>query len=152
MTTPAAEGFSMPAEWQPHERCWMAWPCRQELWGDRLDDARDAYAAVAQAISEFEPVTMIANPEDVAAASMNCGRGVDVLPMELDDSWMRDIGPTFLLDGKGGIAGSDWHFNAWGHKYDYYNKDARLAEALLDHLDIRRFDAPFVLEGGAIHQ
>ncbi|MCK4866448.1 MAG: agmatine deiminase family protein, partial [Alphaproteobacteria bacterium] len=44
MTTPAAEGFSMPAEWQPHERCWMAWPCRQELWGDRLDDARDAYA------------------------------------------------------------------------------------------------------------
>lgn len=69
MTTPATEGFSMPAEWQPHERCWMAWPCRQELWGDRLDDARDAYAAVAQAISEFEPVTMVASPGDVAAAS-----------------------------------------------------------------------------------
>ena len=82
MTTPAAEGFSMPAEWHPHERCWMAWPCRQELWGDRLDDARDAYAKIAQAIAEFEPVTMVANPEDVAAASMNCGRGVDVLPMD----------------------------------------------------------------------
>ncbi len=151
MTTPAAEGFAMPAEWRPHERCWMAWPCRQETWGDRLDDARDAYAAVAQAIAEYEPVTMVANPQDVAAASINCGRGVDVLPMDLDDSWMRDIGPTFLLDGKGGIAGSDWHFNAWGHKYDYFNNDARLAESLLDHLDIRRFDAPFILEGGAIH-
>lgn len=151
MSTPAAEGFAMPAEWRPHERCWMAWPCRQEVWGDRLDDARDAYAAVAQAISAFEPVTMIANPQDVAAASINCGRGVDVLPMDIDDSWMRDTGPTFLLDGNGGIAGNDWHFNAWGHKYDYYNNDARVAESLLDHLDIRRFDAPFVLEGGAIH-
>lgn len=151
MTTPAAEGFAMPAEWYPHERCWMAWPCRQELWGDRLDDARAAYAEVAQAIAEFEPVTMIANPEDVAAASMKCGRGVDVLPMEIDDSWMRDTGPTFVLDGQGDIAGCDWHFNAWGHKYEYYNKDARLAEVLLDHLKIRRFDAPFVLEGGAIH-
>jgi agmatine deiminase len=151
MTTPAAEGFAMPAEWRPHERCWMAWPCRQEIWGDRLDDARDAYAAVAQAISAFEPVTMIANPQDVAAASINCGRGVDVLPMDIDDSWMRDTGPTFLLDGNGGIAGSDWHFNAWGRKYDYFNNDARVAESLLDHLEIRRFDAPFVLEGGAIH-
>jgi agmatine deiminase len=151
MTTPAAEGFSMPAEWHRHERCWMAWPCRQETWGDRLDDARDAYAIIAQAIAEFEPVTMVANHGDVAAASMNCGRGVDVLPMDLDDSWMRDIGPTFLLDGNGGIAASDWSFNAWGYKYDGYDKDARVAEALLGHLDIRRFDAPFVLEGGAIH-
>jgi agmatine deiminase len=151
MTTPASEGFFMPAEWHPHERCWMAWPCRQDLWGDRLDDAREAYAAVAQAIAEFEPVTMIANPDDVVGASMACGRGVEVLPMELDDSWMRDIGPTFLLDAKGNLAANDWHFNAWGHKYDFYNKDARLAEALLDHLGVHRFDAPFVLEGGAIH-
>jgi len=151
MSTPAADGFSMPAEWHVHERCWMAWPCRRELWGDRLEDARAAYAEVAQSIAEFEPVTMIANHEDVAAASMKCGRGVDVLPMELDDSWMRDIGPTFLLDGGGSVAGCDWHFNAWGQKYDYYNKDARLAESLLAHLDIRRFEAPAILEGGAIH-
>lgn len=151
MTTPATEGFFMPAEWHSHERCWMAWPCRQELWGDRLQDARDAYADVAQTVAEFEPVTMVANPADVATASMACGRGVDVLPMDLDDSWMRDIGPTFLLDSKGDIAGSDWRFNAWGNKYEYYNKDSRLAETLLEHLKIRRFDAPFVLEGGAIH-
>lgn len=151
MTTPAAEGFFMPAEWHPHDRCWMAWPCRQELWEDRIDDARAAYAEVAQAIAEFEPVTMVANHEDVAAASMKCGRGVDVLPMELDDSWMRDFGPTFLIDRKGNIAGSDWRFNAWGQKYEHYSKDARLAGNLLEYLKIRRLDAPFILEGGAIH-
>lgn len=151
MTTPAAAGFHMPAEWQPHARCWMAWPCREDLWGDTLDDARKAYAAVAQAIAEFEPVTMVANPGDVATASLACGQSVDVLPMALDDSWMRDFGPTFVVDGKGGIAGCDWLFNAWGDKYEYYNNDARLAGTLLEHLDIRRFEAPFVLEGGAVH-
>lgn len=151
MSTPAAKGFLMPAEWQAHERCWMAWPCRQETWGDRLGDARAAYAEVAQAISEFEPVTMIANAADVATASMKCGRGVDVLPMEIDDSWMRDTGPTFLLDGAGGIAACDWRFNAWGQKYDYYSNDAKLAGNLLTHLGIERFEAPAVLEGGAIH-
>lgn len=151
MTTPAAEAFRMPAEWEPHDRCWMAWPCREELWGDRLDDVRDAYAAVAQAIAEFEPVTLVANPGDVAAASIACGKTVDVTPMEIDDSWMRDIGPTFVVNGAGEVAGCDWHFNAWGNKYEYFNKDARLAEALLQKVGLRRFDAPFVLEGGAIH-
>jgi agmatine deiminase len=57
---PADDGFFMPAEWTPHERCWMEWPCRAELWGDRLEAARDAYAEVATAIARFEPVTMIA--------------------------------------------------------------------------------------------
>lgn len=141
----------MPAEWQPHERCWMAWPCREEIWDGRIEDARKACAAVAQAIAEFETVTMIANPADVASASLACGRGVDILPMDIDDSWMRDIGPTYVVDDRGAIAGCDWHFNAWGHKYDYYNNDARLAEALLARQGIPRFDAPFVLEGGAIH-
>ena len=151
MTVPAAEGFYMPAEWQPHARCWMAWPCREEIWDGRIEDTRQAYAEVARAIAEFEPVTMVANHTDVAAASLACGRGVEILPMDIDDSWMRDVGPTYVVDGKGGIAGCDWHFNAWGHVYEFYNNDARLAEALLAHQEIRRLDAPFVLEGGAVH-
>ena len=151
MTTPAAEGFRMPAEWQPHARCWMAWPCREELWGDRLDDAREAYAAVAQAIADFEPVTMVTNPSDVAAASLACGKTVDVVPMDIDDSWMRDVGPTFVVNDAGEVAGCDWHFNGWGHKYEFFSNDAKLAELVLQKLKYRRFDAPFVLEGGAIH-
>lgn len=151
MTVPAAEGYFMPAEWQKHARCWMAWPCREEIWDGRIEETRRAYAEVARAIAEFEPVTMIANPGDVAAASLACGRGVDILPMDIDDSWMRDVGPTYVVDGKGGIAGCDWHFNAWGNTYEFYNNDAKLAELLLAHQGIRRLDAPFVLEGGAIH-
>jgi agmatine deiminase len=151
MRRPAEDGYYMPGEWHPHKRCWMAWPCRAELWGDGLDAAREAYATVAKAIAEFEPVTMVANPDDVAEVSLRCGSGVAALPLALDDSWMRDIGPSFVIDGKGGLAGTDWRFNAWGGKYDTYDKDAALAQALLKHTEITRHAAPLVLEGGSIH-
>ena len=61
--TPA--DFIMPAEWERHQRCWMAWPCRESLWGSpaELEKARAAYASVANAIARFEPVTMVARPE-----------------------------------------------------------------------------------------
>lgn len=141
----------MPAEWHRHERCWMAWPCRKELWGDGLDAAREAYAEVARAIAQFEPVSIIVQPQDVATVSVKLGKAVDVLPMEIDDSWTRDTAPTFLIDGNGKIAGCNWRFNGWGGKYPDFERDARLTERLLDHLKIDRYDAPFVLEGGAIH-
>jgi agmatine deiminase len=151
MSVPLDDGFTMPAEWHPHERCWMAWPCHPETWGDGLEAARDAYAAVAKAIAAFEPVTMLANSGDVAAASLRCGSGVEVMAMALTDSWTRDTGPTFVVDGKGGIAGVDWRFNAWGGNYDDFADDAALAERLLQHLGIARYAAPVVMEGGAIH-
>ncbi len=151
MRRPIEDGFFMPAEWATHKRCWMAWPCRLELWGEHLDAAREAYAEVARTIAEFEPVTMIANPEDVAEVSLRCGAHVGALPLALDDSWTRDIGPSFLLDGKGGLAGVDWHFNAWGGDYPDYRKDADLAGALLSHLEVARYEAPLILEGGSIH-
>ncbi len=151
MATPADRGLFMPAEWHPHDRCWMAWPCRVELWGDRLEAARAAYAKVASAIAEFEPVTMIANPENVAEVSLHCGPGIACLPMPHDDSWIRDNGPSFVIDGKGAIAGIDWRFNAWGEKIHPYDRDAAVAAAVLEHLDIAREAAPLVLEGGSIH-
>jgi agmatine deiminase len=141
----------MPAEWAPHARCWMAWPCRAALWGGGLDAARAAYADVARTISRFEPVTMIARPEDAAGARVLCGSDITVETFPIDDSWMRDIGPTFLVDKQDGMAGCAWRFNAWGGKYSDYADDAALAGRLLDRLGVRRFDAPFVLEGGAIH-
>lgn len=151
MSNPAEDGFYMPAEWHPHSRCWMAWPCRADLWGDGLDDARHAYAEVARTIVEFEPVTMLANPEDLAEVSLRCGSGVACLPMALDDSWMRDTGPSFVIDGKGGVAGVDWRFNAWGGKYEPYKRDAEIAKAVLAHIEVSRYAAPLVLEGGAFH-
>lgn len=151
MSTPAADGFRMPAEWAPHDRCWMAWPCRAESWGGALAGARRAFAAVASAIAAFEPVTMIANEADVAAARRACGPTVPVLSLPLDDSWTRDTGPSFVVDGRGRLAGVDWRFNAWGGLFERHDADAALAGRLLGHLKVPRYPAPLVLEGGAVH-
>jgi agmatine deiminase len=129
----------------------MAWPCHLPTWGEGIEAARRAYAETARAIAEFEPVTMVARPEHVAVASLQCGGGIEVMALEIDDSWLRDNGPTFVIDGADGVAGVDWRFNAWGNLYQDHRRDAAAAEHLLDHLGMRRYEAPLVLEGGSIH-
>jgi len=144
----------MPAEWAPHAGCWMTWPCRPENWDD-IERARAAYARVARAIAAFEPVTMTANAEHVAQARKALGVGfganVDVVVVPSDDSWARDTAPTFVVDGRGGLAGVDWRFNAYGGIYERYARTANMARRILDLLGARRFAAPLVLEGGAVH-
>ncbi len=151
MSTPREQGFAMPPESARHDRCWMAWPCRGELWGERMAAARQTYAEVAQAIAQFEPVTMIARPDLTAEASLHCGQGISVLPLDHDDSWTRDTAPTFVIDRQGQLAGVDWRFNGYGEQAPNYAKDARLAEAICERLKVPRFAAPIVLEGGALH-
>ncbi|MCW2247153.1 agmatine deiminase [Azospirillum fermentarium] len=155
MTTPAARGFRMPGEWVPHTRCWMAWPCRPETWPEgRFDAATQAYAEVARAIAEFEPVTMVCDPADVAEASLACGAGgsgIQILPVPLSDSWIRDTGPSFVTDGRGALAGVHWGFNAWGGNYAECGKDREVGRLVLEHLGLERFRAPLVMEGGSFH-
>ncbi|HPI62634.1 MAG TPA: agmatine deiminase family protein, partial [Alphaproteobacteria bacterium] len=151
MTVPTDESFYMPAEWQHHTRCWMAWPEREELWGEHLEAARNAYAEVAHAIALFEPVTMIAKSKNVAEVSIRCKGKVNTLAVAHDDSWLRDNGPTFVVNPKKGVAAIRWQWNAWGNKYPGYERDALVSEAILNHLGIRWFNAPMVMEGGAIH-
>ncbi|MDQ2102401.1 agmatine deiminase family protein [Azospirillum isscasi] len=152
MTTPAAEGFTMPGEWERHTRCWMAWPCRPETWPDgAFDAAAAAYTDVARSISRFEPVTMVCDPADVADASLACGPGVEILPLPISDSWVRDTGPSFVIDGKGRLAGVHWRFNAWGGNYPDCAKDQQVGRLMLEHLGLRRFEAPLVMEGGSFH-
>lgn len=153
MTTPAVNGFFMPGEWAPHTRCWMAWPCRPETWPieDGIDAARDAYAEVARAIARFEPVTMVCDPDDVAEASLACGAGVQIMPFPISDSWIRDTGPSFVVDGRGSLAGVHWRFNAWGGNYEDCEPDQAVGRLILEHLDVPRHAAPLVMEGGAFH-
>jgi agmatine deiminase len=140
----------MAPDWVPHSRCWMAWPCREASWGGQLEEARRSFGEVAQAIAAHEPVTMIARPELVAMASLYCGPGITVLPMAHDDSWTRDTGPSFLLDGRGGIAGVAWRFNGWGELHPDHGQDQQMARRILDHVGVRRYDGELVVEGGAI--
>ncbi len=149
MENPADDGFIMPAEWAPHARCWMMWPCREEVWDD-MAATKSGYAAVARAIRLFEPVTMVARPEDVAEAQAFLGPAIDVMAAPIDDSWARDSGPCFLTDGKGGLAGTDFRFNAWGGKYQGYDNDDRVAARMLEAAGARRFASPLTAEGGGI--
>ncbi len=150
MSTPREQGFAMPPEWARHDRCWMAWPCRQELWGERLAAVQQTYAEIARAVADFEPVTMIARPELTAEASLRCGQGISVLPLEHDDSATRDVLPGFVSDRAGRLAGIDWRYNGYGGRTSSHAADARLAETICERVKATRFAAPVVLEGGAL--
>jgi agmatine deiminase len=149
--TPASDGFAMPAEWARHTRCWMAWPSRESSWARAggLGPARLAHVDVARAIQRFEPVSVIARPQDAAEAGRLLGRAIPVVALAVDDAWLRDTGPTFLIDNTGRLAATDWQFNAWGGKLAAYAADAAIAERLLARLAVKRYAAPVVNEGGA---
>jgi agmatine deiminase len=141
----------MPAEWAPHERTLMGWPCRRELWGDQLAQAKVEFAATANAVAAFEPLTMVcATPGDAAEARAALTAGAEVVALAIDDSWLRDNGPIFVLDGHGRRAGVDFRFNSWGEKFSPYDADAAVGALIVDRLGDRRYDAPFVLEGGSV--
>jgi agmatine deiminase len=141
----------MPAEWARHERTLMAWPTRPDLWGDQLQPARQEYAATANAIAAFEPLTMVcASAAEAAQARGALTAAVDVVELPIDDSWLRDCGPIFVVDGDGRRAGVHFGFNSWGGKFAPWDRDAAVGALLVEHVGDRRYDAPFVLEGGAV--
>jgi agmatine deiminase len=145
---PADLGFSMPAEWAPHAGCWMAWPKRVELWMDRLEAAREDYLRVARSIAKFEPVTMVADSLHAADARSRCGPSIKVVSMPIDDSWLRDSGPTFVVDRVGRRAAAAFKFNAWGGKYQPYDKDAAVGEHIAALTGCPAYRSNLVAEGG----
>lgn len=152
MTTPREDGFRMPAEWEPHQMTLMQWPTytRAELWGDLFENALDDFAEVARAVARFEPLLMIADPDQVQESRDRCGSdNIDVIGIPIDDSWARDDGPIFVRDEAGRLALVKFEFNSWGEKYLPYDRDACVPEAIASHLGVRRYDAPMVLEGGS---
>jgi agmatine deiminase len=141
--------FRMPAEWELHERCLMAWT-GAEKWGKHLEAARSNYAEVANAIAAFEPLTMMVNAEDLAGARRALTSDIEILEMPFEYAWTRDSGPIVVVDEKGNRAGVDFRFNSWGEKFVPYEQTAASAEAVLGTLGIERIESPMVLEGGAI--
>ena len=148
-STPAADGFAMPAEWEPHAACLMAWPSRPDLWGGRLDEAKRDYAAVAEAIGRFEPVLMVCSPGGEADVKRQCGSAVEVLPIPIDDSWIRDSGPVFVRYAAGRVAAVSFRFNAWGERWHPHDSDAALGARIAEYLQMRCYTSSMVLEGGA---
>lgn len=140
----------MPGEFAPHERTLICWPVRESIYpGPLIEEARDAHAALARAIVEYEPVTMIAAPGQGADAAERCGGAIDVVELPISDSWFRDSGPIYV-EGSGDRIAIDFVFNGWGEKYPPWDDDAAVARAWATHAghEVRRVD--MVLEGGSI--
>jgi len=150
--TPKQAGFFMPPEWYPHERCWMAWPYHEQTWSKiGLNRARQAYARVADAIAQYEPVTIIVKPEDRPEVERLCRKPMGFLSLPINDSWTRDTGCTFLLDHASRLAGIDWIHNAWGENYLDYHLDQQIAAAMIKQTHAEYFHASLVMEGGSFH-
>jgi agmatine deiminase len=154
-STPAADGYRMPGEFEAHSGCWMAWPERPDNWRLGARPAQHAYAAVAEAINASDPVTVAVSDAQFEHCRSLLSPSIRVVEVATDDAWMRDTGPTFLLDDHGGRRGVDWHFNAWGGLhgglYLPWDRDERVAQKVLEIEGADRYRAPIVLEGGSIH-
>jgi agmatine deiminase len=146
----------MPAEWAPHERTWMAWPHADYTLGDSAAEATEAYRAwsnVANAVVEFEPVTMLVHPEQVSVAREYLDDRVELVETLLDDGWMRDIGPTFVKNDSGDLLAVDWTFNGWGGQSEWstWDNDDRIASTIASRIGVQPVRSRLVNEGGGIH-
>lgn len=155
-TLPREDGFSMPAEFEPHYGCLMIWPERADSWQYGAVAARRAFCEVAKAIAESEKVIMLVSFEQYDTAREMLPEHIRVVEMSTDDAWARDCGPTFVKNKAGEIRGIDWGFNAWGGLYDglYFpwDKDNKVARKVCDLFEKDTYDVrDFILEGGAIH-
>jgi agmatine deiminase len=144
----------MPAEWENHSGCWLLWPERPDNWRQGGKPAQEAFTEVAEAISQGEPVTMAVSYGQYDNARHHLPDDIRVVEMTNDDSWIRDCGPTFVVDDEGDVRGVDWIFNAWGGLVDglYFPwaADDAVARKVCEIEGTDRYRADFVLEGGSI--
>ncbi|MFM2479912.1 agmatine deiminase [Celerinatantimonas sp. YJH-8] len=152
---PIEEGFYMPGEHHPQCEVWMAWPVRSDNWRNGAKPAQKTFVDIACAIAEETPVVMVVNQVQYANAREQLPAHIKVIEMSYNDSWMRDIGATYVINSQGQRRGVSWQFNAWGGLVDglYFpwNLDDQVAEKMLSLTNDDRYQAPLVLEGGSIH-
>jgi agmatine deiminase len=154
-STPAADAFRMPGEFEPHRGCWLLWPERSDTWRLGAKPAQQAFVAVATAIAQSEAVTVGVSQAQFGNARAQLPEAVRVVELSHNDAWMRDMGPTCVVNGAGEVRGIDWMFNAWGGLqgglYFPWDQDDLVAQKALEIEGLARYRAPLVLEGGGIH-
>ncbi|GAB4816515.1 hypothetical protein N2152v2_003561 [Parachlorella kessleri] len=165
--TPKQLGYTMPGEFEPHLCCWMGWPTSGYLWREGAKPAQDQYAGVAKAISQFEPVKMIASPGEAAAQARTVfadAPNVEVVEIPIEDGWARDWGASWVAkteNGKRTVAGVHWDYDAYGGTLKKllgmptmmpdWTLDYEAGRKMVEHLGQRVFEAPIHVEGGSIH-
>jgi agmatine deiminase len=147
--------WTMPAETAAQKRVWMAFPHGGYTLGDTEAEAhaaRSTWANVAHAVAEFAPVSMVVDPADTQIAAQYLEERIEIRTAELNDAWMRDIGPTFVTNAAGELAAVDWVFNGWGAQdWAAWDKDALIGAAVAGWAGVPRIASALVNEGGAIH-
>jgi agmatine deiminase len=147
--------WRMPHEGNRQDRLWLAWPTQGYLLGDTAADAETArltWAAVATAAARFEPVTVVVHPRDAALAPKYLDAQIEVREQEIDDAWIRDSGPSFVLDGQGRLGAVTWVFNGWGQQeWASWEHDRLLGRTVAEWTGATRVDSDLVNEGGGIH-
>jgi agmatine deiminase len=147
--------WTMPAEWAPHDRIWMAFPRVGYTLGDdpvSAEEAWRAWSAVANTAARFESVSVVVDPSAMGEARARLSSDIEVREAPLDDFWMRDIGPTFVVDGAGALGAVDWTFNGWGaNAWSTWERDDRIARFVAEAAGAVHVPSPLVNEGGAIH-
>ena len=157
-STPKKDGYRMPAEYEPHEATIMIWPTRSGSWGKDASKAKEAFKQIFTEIVKSEKLILLADREhiDEARDCVKALENVEIYDIESNDSWARDVAPTFVKDDFGSVRAINWEFNAWGGDFDGLYKDYRLDNEipfkLCEKMKVDVYDAaPFVLEGGSIH-
>ncbi|MCX6129667.1 MAG: agmatine deiminase family protein, partial [Proteobacteria bacterium] len=151
-------GLYMPAEWAPHSATWMSWPFDDEMWFGHLTEVRCEYRDLVRTLARFEAIHLLVRDEETETSARRAlydVKNISFHRVPLDDVWLRDNGPNFLLKQASSpseappISLVNWQFNAWGRKYDW-QKDNQAPLALEEILQIPRFDNPLVMEGGSL--
>lgn len=155
-STPNKDGFRMPGEFEHHKGCWMLWPERTDNWRLGAKPAQQTFTKVAEAISKYEPLTVGVSENQFLNARSLLPDRVRLIEISYDDSWIRDCGPTFVINDNNQVRGVDWDFNAWGGLkgglYFPWDQDDLVAQKVLEIENKDRYKAEnFVLEGGSIH-
>ena len=149
----------MPAETAAQDRVWMAFPSSGYALGDteaEAEAARATWAAVARATSEFTPVTVVVTSAQTEQARAHLGEGINheitVVNADLDDAWMRDIGPSFVIDEAGALHAVDWVFNGWGaQEWATWDHDEHIGRFVADLAGVPVVSSDLCNEGGGFH-
>ncbi|QIK64310.1 agmatine deiminase family protein [Leucobacter viscericola] len=146
--------WRMPIEGHEQERLWLAWPTTGYTLGDteaEVEEARTTWAAVANAASEFEAVTVVVNPGDEAVAARYLSSQIDTLTAPLNDAWMRDIGPSFVLGENGELGAVNYVFNGWGGQdWAQWDKDQHIGRIVAEAAGATLINSEMTNEGGGI--
>ena len=147
------DAFFVPPEEAPHHSCFMQWPNSRRVYPDPifLEMTQQVIADIANAISDFEPVTMLAAQSQHAAARRKLSQAVTLWDIPTEDLWCRDSGPIFVTDGKGSLALRRIQFNGWGNK-QRHKHDSRIAEKVANRLGLPLLESGLTGEAGGVEQ